>query len=401
VSLTTGTEIPQQLEALTPLWLTDALREQGQLAAGRVGRVGIEPLGEGGGFIGVVARLHLGYEGDAGAAPATLIAKLPSQIGMNRMAGELLGAYWREIHFYRELTDEVPIRTPRHYYSSLAPDPMRPRLDKILRVVDRMPGWFVDPVMARSKEILGRSPHRYLLLIEDLAPARPGDQLGGGTPEVCAAVLTAVAKMHAGFWRSPTLDRHFWLNDPTVTLRIRHRMYQESRPSFLERHQKRLGEFGLALVEWHDRNGLRLQRRLYRQAPPTLVHGDLRLDNLFFDDSSAGDQVLLADWQLMGRGPAAHDVAYFLSGALDGDASAMTEEALLRHYHAELVKGGVDDYPVDRLLRDYGAGLLAMLQLHGTADTVDVGEGRGGELMDRWLDRTLARLRNVDLDELA
>jgi thiamine kinase-like enzyme len=178
-------------------------------------------------------------------------------------------------------------------------------------------------------------------------------------------------------------------------------MYQESRPSFLERHQKRLGEFGLALVEWHDRNGLRLQRRLYRQAPPTLVHGDLRLDNLFFDDSSAGDQVLLADWQLMGRGPAAHDVAYFLSGALDGDASAMTEEALLRHYHAELVKGGVDDYPVDRLLRDYGAGLLAMLQLHGTADTVDVGEGRGGELMDRWLDRTLARLRNVDLDELA
>jgi hypothetical protein len=79
---------------------------------------------------------------------------------------------------------------------------------------------------------------------------------------------------------------------------------------------------------------------------------------------------------------------------------AKAEEELLRHYHDELQKGGVTDYPFERFQCDYWRGLMAMLQVHGTADTVQVGEGRGVELMDLWLDRTLARLRNVSFDQL-
>jgi len=392
--------IPQQLEDLTPDWLTHALKEQGHLCDARVASVEIELLGEGEGFMGVVARLHLGYEGESGAAPATLIVKLPSGTDSNRMIAELVGAYWREIHFYRELTEEVPIPTPRHFYSALTADPMRPWLDTIMRVVDRMPGWFVDPMMAHAKGMMGRSEHRYLLLMEDLAPATPGDQLAGGTPETCEKVLKAAAKVHAGFWQNPILDPCFWLTDLSVTARIRHRMYCEARVAFLDQFGKRLGDFGRDVMEWHDRNGVRLQRTLHLETPRTLIHGDLRLDNIFFNESGADTQVIFADWQLMGRGPGAYDIAYLLSGALAEDISPSTEEALLRHYWDELEHNGVANYPFDRFLRDYWRGLMAVFQIHGTADTVDVGDGRGGELMELWLDRALARLRNARLDEL-
>jgi hypothetical protein len=393
-------EIPQALEALTPEFLTDALRGEGHLSEGRVVGVEVEPLGEGEGFMGCVGRLNLRYEGASAAAPASLIAKLPSLLPANRLMAELMGAYWREIHFYREMTDDVPIRTPRHYYSALTPDPMRPRLDMIMRVVDRMPGWFVDPMMTNAKQVMASSEHRYLLLIEDLAPAQPGDQISGGTPETCKAVLAAVAKVHAGFWQSPILGQAFWLSKLSVTAQVRHRMYREARAVFLGRYGDRLGDLGLKLVEWHDRNGVKLQRRLHSKSPGTLIHGDLRLDNVFFDDPSATDPVILADWQIMGRGPGAYDIAYLLSGTLDVSTTEKDHDALLRHYHDELQKGGVSDYSYDQFQRDYWRGLMSMLQLHGTAGAVDVGEERGGELMELWLDRTLALLRYVQVDEL-
>jgi hypothetical protein len=43
---------------------------------------------------------------------------------------------------------------------------------------------------------------------------------------------------------------------------------------------------------------------------------------------------------------------------------------------------------------------MLVLQLLGTTDTMELGEERGAELIDLWVERLLARLRFVSLDEL-
>lgn len=399
VEETHASNIPVRFEDLTPDWLTHALQKRGLLTRDSVTDVRIEQIGEGEGFMCIVARLHLTYSGNHDMAPATMIVKLPSLIPGNRMMGELIGAYWREIHLYEELTGDMPINTPKVYYSDLTPDPMRPRINMIMKVVEIMPAWIVDKVMSGSKDIVSNSPHRYVLLIEDLAPAKPGDQLGGASLERCKSVLSMAAKLHSQFWQDPILDNAYWITDPRITFRSRHQMFLEARPAFLQRFASHLTDHEHNLLEWFDKNGVKFQRNYHKNTPSTLRHGDFRLDNIFFDAES--DDVILADWQLSSRGPAAEEVAYLLSGALDVGATDEDEETLLRHYHSELVASGVKDYDYDQFRVDYARGMLLMLVVHGSAtNDIDVGEERGDELMKIWLDRTVARMKRIQPEML-
>lgn len=393
-------EIPGRLEEITADWLSEALRASGRLGAGRVASLDLQPIGAGEGFMGVIARLRLAIEGEAGAAPETLIAKLPTDAPGNRVMGELMGVYWREIHFYEELAAQVPVRTPDHHYAALTADPMRARQYRIIAVLDRLPAAMVDWMTRLSKRSMSRSEHRYVLLIEDLAPARVGDQVSARSPEDCGRVLAAVAGMHARFWGGAELATYFWLADQDVNPRMRHRMYLESRPDFERRHAPRIGDRARELLRWIDQNGVALARRLHREAPQTLIHCDLRLDNVFFDDARPDDPIILCDWQLVGRGAAAYDVAYLLSGALAADVSEDVEQALLRGYYEALVAAGVRDHPWERFLHEYERSLLAVLQILATTNQMDLGEARGVDLMDVWLERALARLRGVELSTL-
>lgn len=395
-----ATSIPASLEDLTPDWLTRALHHDA--SSPRVRSARVEQIGEGEGFLGVIARIHLDYDGDPGTAPRSVIVKLPTRVAENRRLGELLGLYWREIFFYRELAAEVPVRTPIAHHTAFTDDPMRVRQNAVVRVMDKLPGWLVDALMKRARGIVAESPHRYALLIEDLGALRIGDQLRGHALDDCAHVLAAAARLHARFTGDRALARRGWLADPDAAPRIRHRMYLESREGLLARYGEALGREGRRWIEFIDRHGVAIAKRAGRDAPPTLVHGDLRLDNVFFDDAgSVPAEVVLADWQLVGRGAGAHDVAYLLSGALDADISAAVERELLEHYHGALVAAGLGGYTLNALVRDYRRGLLSAFQTLCSPGDMDLGESRGDTLMQAWIERTLARLRDVPADGFA
>jgi hypothetical protein len=108
----------------------------------------------------------------------------------------------------------------------------------------------------------------------------------------------------------------------------------------------------------------------------------------------------LLDWQLAGRGPGVYDVAYFLTGALATGVSDEVVLELIRGYHDALLAHGVQGYSFDRCLLDYQRALLAVLHRVSSTDTMDLGDGRGAELIAVWLERALARLRSVDYDAL-
>ena len=105
------------------------------------------------------------------------------------------------------------------------------------------------------------------------------------------------------------------------------------------------------------------------------------------------------DWQLVRRGAAAYDVAYFLSGA-SPDLTREDEQELLRGYFATLEELGVRDYSFEALERHYHLGLLTAMQTLTATDQMDMGDGRGLQLMEAWYERLGARVAGIDLDGL-
>ncbi len=386
--------IPEQLDDLTAEWLTTALREGGHLQdAGVVTSVEREVLGEGEGFMGDIARLRLSYQG--GEGPASVVAKMPRL--ENRAFGELVGVYERESCFYEEFAGNVPVALPRLYFSYFDRNATSDRQKRALSLANRTPQFLMPRVTRAAMWAAKRRKRRYLLLLEDLGDATSGDQLAGTDVERCAVVLRAAAKLHAAMWESPTLEDRYWLVPLAGDSRVRQSMFLEMRGSFRERHPDLFDEEFERLVGWVSENGVETIERMQGEAPPTLVHGDLRLDNLVF----RGEEPVFFDWQAIRRGPAAYDVAWFLSGASD-DLTPEDEAVLLRVYHAALEEYGVSGYPFEAFERHYQLGLLTTVQTLGLLTILDigVGENRGAEMARAWVRRLRARLQQIDLDRV-
>ena len=386
--------IPERLDDLTPEWLTMALRQGGHLPeAGEVTSVEREVLGEGEGFMGDIARLRLSYAG--GEGPATVVAKIPRL--ENRAVGELIGIYERESCFYEELAGDVPVMLPHLYFSDFDRNAMPERQEKVKGLANHAPDWLMPRLTRVALWAANRTKRRYLLLLEDLGDAKPGDQLAGTDPEGCAVILRSIAKAHAALWESPALENRYWLVPLAGDSRVRQSMFLDRLQTFRERHADVFDDDFERTVAWISENGVETIERMQREAPETLVHGDLRLDNL----ALRGDVPVFFDWQAIRRGPSAYDVAWFLSGASD-DLTTGDETELLHAYHGALEEHGVSGYPFEAFERHYRMALLITLQTLGVLTILDVGEleGRGAEMAGAWVRRLRDRLATVDLDRV-
>jgi Ser/Thr protein kinase RdoA (MazF antagonist) len=277
------------------------------------------------------------------------------------------------------------VRLPQLLYADFDRDKGSENQEQILRALDRMPRFMSVAIGALGSRVAAGKKRRYVLLIEDLAHTEPADQLAGLDEEGCRRVLGAIAPMHAELWQSPALEGHFWLLPLDVDARLRHGQFRKNRARFAERMGSELGE----TLAWLDRHGEALTRRFVAEAPETFVHNDLRLDNVMFD----GNDCAFIDWQLVRRGPAAYDVAYFVTSALHANTEADAEERILRHYHQAL---GVAGYDYETFLRDYRRAMLLHLANLASADEMDFGNERGHAMMAAWMDRLAARARGID-----
>ena len=77
----------------------------------------IEPLGEGIGIIGLVTRLSLKGKN----CPKSLIAKFQSPSPENRAIAHLFKMYEREVQFYSQVIEAVPIRAPHCFHAAFDP----------------------------------------------------------------------------------------------------------------------------------------------------------------------------------------------------------------------------------------------------------------------------------------
>ena len=200
-----------------------------------------------------------------------------------------------------------------------------------------------------------RAPHVYwadvdeelfgAVLIEDLS--RPSvrfcDARTPLRPEEVAAVLDNVALLHAGRWNSPWLETASWLEhfaSPESKGRAYFSMLgpeviqgfvdtrRQSLPKELTDAQ-RCTELFWGFVEKSE------------EGPQTILHGDLHVGNVYFDGADAA----LCDWQVLGRGSPAFDVAYLIGSAMTTDDRRNTERELLHRYLDALAAAGIANPP--------------------------------------------------------
>lgn len=296
--------------AVTPEWLTEVLRASGALSDGRVATVDHELFGAG--MVGDNARFHLTYEG--GTGPATLVGKFPTADEVSRNASAMTRSYEVESRFYQDLQARVDIATP-----------------------------------ATHLALLDVEANEFVLIMEDLAPAQPGDQIDGCDLDTTRVSVLELAKLHAPLWGDPVLGEMAWLDRSTAEneafyLQLLPMLHGGFNDRYGERLAPELRAVGDAVVA-------RLADYIaYRPDPLTVVHGDFRLDNLLFNGASP---VVAVDWQTATRGPALTDVAYFLGTSPTTDVREANEATLVREYHEALIARGVADYDWDRCWHDY------------------------------------------------
>ncbi|HEY7802217.1 MAG TPA: phosphotransferase, partial [Dehalococcoidia bacterium] len=289
--------------------LTAALRRTGTIPSpAAVCAMTASDVGGARGVAGRLARLRLEYDADAPRAPATLIAKFAAAPGLTRDLAVRLGLYEREAAFYRDTGKRAGIAVPRVYGS--------------------------------LRDAAGEP----VLLLEDLATATAGDLVVGCSLEAAAALLDELARMHAYWWDSRALETHAWLPLPVDSVAAF--AGASSRPDAWTSFRRRFGrELPPDVVALGDRmQGDRSVLERLSSPPWTLVHGDLRINNVMFAAGASAEVRAVIDWQTAVRGRGPMDVATLFATSLAPEHRAAAERELLPAYHAALVRGGVSGY---------------------------------------------------------
>ncbi|UVO51733.1 ecdysteroid 22-kinase family protein [Sphingomonas sp. SUN019] len=304
--------------AVDTAWLTQRLRTASVIRDARV--TSVESKAVGVGMLGDSIRFAVTYDMDEGA-PESFVGKFASADPVSRKTGADFGLYAREIGFYRHLADTVAIRTPACFSAE----------------IDEADGTFA-------------------LLLEDLTPARGGNQLTGcDLPDAEAAMVQAAA-LHGPRWNDATLRDHAFLD----TSAARDFVVQVFPDCLAEFHTRYDGVLEPEYMAVCDAYGALIGQAMNH--PPTsftLTHGDFRLDNMLFDASDRAVPLAVLDWQSPAIGLGAVDIAYFLGLALSVDNRRRHERHLLDFYLDQLRGYGVTGYDYDALCRDYRLTLLS------------------------------------------
>ena len=192
-----------------------------------------------------------------------------------------------------------------------------------------------------------------LLLLEEIRHARNFDQLRGLPWTQLISAIRTIAHIHAYFWNSPTLKkskglpRHHYMRAHEVRRNL---------PAFL-RWAKLSPQDRTLFIKLTSQVPPILAR--FKKQPLTLVHGDLRSDNVFYGEKS----VRFIDWGLSLAGNATFDLARFAGGSARKPLSLLQHVDLFSLWHRELLRLGVRNYPSHEAWSDYRDALLLALTI--------------------------------------
>lgn len=346
---------PLHPEEITAEWITFALRSGGVLKKSAVKMLKREILGGGRGFLSSVVRASLVYDREEKGAPKSVVVKIEPESDTLHRFGDELNAFQREIRFYKEVASNVPIRLPILYFS-------------------------VD------------EPPAYSMVMEDLSSYTPGDQVIGMHRGQVMATVEILAKLQAKYWNNNALERLNWM-PTTNAVGID---YQDKWGSFVEHFGSFVDSKGLDVGERLGKTIPWLEEEIEKR-PKTIVHTDLREDNLLFGDPDSDEAILILDWQLAIRSIGVFDVARIIGGSeLPSERSGHQLEVLRRWYDA-LIREGVRNYSWEEAVHDFRLAALQLLCFPVHFHVGFIGsEGRTMELIKAICGRVFSSAVEID-----
>ena len=354
--------VPRNIDEITAERIGQALRAGGAANLPPVTAVRTRTIGAARGFMSVTVQVSIDYAtAPADNAPASLVAKLEPADGGFRDAERRFGAFDREIRFYREVAGGVPLRLPRTYYADDSDD--------------------------------GK-----VLLLEDLCAYRPLDQVHGMRHDQVVFTAREVARLHAAFARPGALDGLDWL---PLHDHFFDEGFADHWPAFARCYELRIGRDAVRLGERVVKNMRWLEERIAAR-PVTLIHGDLRADNLLVGDGDPCAEVVILDWQLANRSLAALDIARMLGGSEPAAERRGHQLEVFAAWHEGLLRAGLTEYGFDDALTDFRLAVLYCLCIPVFSFTMcgPEPEGRTGRLVDAIAERLYASAIELDVGAL-
>ncbi|MFT4397795.1 phosphotransferase family protein [Gordonia lacunae] len=316
------TQEAMQINAgVDPAKLSQVFRDSGRLPVGAsLGELRTEPIGTG--QMADTLRCRV-VQGGADAIPSSFVVKLPVAEGQTAVTARHAAVYDREFRFYSELRPQLPMLQCPEFYGSYALDG--------------------EPA----------------LVLEDV-PGIQGDQIAGASPIQARQAVDQLAGLQSRWWDDKSFGRQEWLQRRAgvpiaerqnryiaAWQKVRASVESDLMPGAIEVIEK----FGEQCDSWS---------RAY-SGPMCLVHHDFRLDNILFSE----DRIWVVDWQTLGWGPPAWDLAYFLGSSLSVQDRRANERGLVARHADQLRALGVDGW-TDEIAWDayrqmaYGVFLLTM-----------------------------------------
>lgn len=350
--------IPRYPTDVTPEWLSTVLSKRGSPV--EVSQADVIAIGTG--QTGATYRVSATYRGDPGALPQTFVIKLPALDDTVR--DRVVIGYRSECAFYASVADRVQVPIPECFYVEITDDAME-----------------------------------YALLLADQAPAVQGDQIAGCGLQEARLAVVALAGLHAPSWCDP-----MWLDFPGIAF---------ARPD--EAGAAGMGEVAKMSADITlDKLGGRMTAQDCETFSATmnlvkpwllaehdrfaLLHGDYRLDNMLFDPERT--RISVVDWQTLGVGLPARDLAYFTATSLESSLRAQIQSDLVDEYHQALVGLGVTDYDRETCWRDYRLGVVQAPLISALGFAFASSTERGDDMVLTMLSRGCQAVRDLGTLEL-
>ncbi len=319
-----GEKFPERPEQVNADWLEHRLRSAGLITDQCITCVDHTAIGTG--QVGDSIRFTIGYDGP-GEGPATIAGKFAASDPTSRGTAQMMRLYLHEVCFYRDFAAELPIITPRPIFADIADD-----------------------------------NGDFILLMEDMGPARQGNQLDSCRLADARQAIIQAAALHGPSWGKTHYTAAPDIQPDPKLRKMAESLYPGSTDTFVERYSGDLPADLMQIVRCMGELSKAVFAR--ENEHKCLVHGDFRLDNMLFDAKDGAHPLAIVDWQTLTPGDGAMDIGYFMGAGVGSELRRAAEDELLALYRDQMALHGVS---LTRADIDHGYKIGAV---HGVSTAV-------------------------------